>query len=508
MKRFSIALILLTTFQTLPADTAFLDSTLQAIRQKYDVVGQSVVVTRSGEIVFSGYSGQRDLSRRLPVDEKTTYRIASISKMVTATALMQLYEQGRFHLTDRVDDYLDFSLVNPRFPDQPITFEQLLAHTSSLRDGSNYSKFLSETYTNDPPPKLAELLVPGGRFYSSDMYATQSPDKRYFQYANINYGLIGTLVERLSGERFDRYCRDHVLQPLGISGSFNVCDLPDIDDLAVLYRKSGNRWIPQFDHYSGRPPTARDLSAYTIGDNGVIFAPQGGLRCSAEDLAKFMLAHRLSASNPGTPVLSDTTLQRMQESIWRYKGNNGNSMGGIFKAYALGNHTTRDLLPGETLIGHPGEAYGLISDLYFSADADYGIILITNGGQWGPGTSGWFNIEEEVFRACFAELPNLPSVSVETRATAPKPQSMHLQQNYPNPFNPSTTIEYALTTPQEVRLVVCDALGRTASILHQGRQAAGSHRVSLDAAGWSAGIYIARLETAEQAAAIKLLLMK
>ncbi|MDZ7400767.1 MAG: serine hydrolase [candidate division KSB1 bacterium] len=484
-----------------------LDSLLSMIATKYQLVGMSVAIVQDSGVVFSQGYGLRDIERNLPVNEQTKFRIASISKFITAMAVMQLYEQGLFKLEDDVSQYLGFELKNPAFRNQFITFKMLLSHTSSLRDGSGYDRFLSDTYGKNPPPALKQLLIPGGTYYTADMFdASRGPDQKYFQYANINFGILGTLVERISGERFDQYCKKHLFDPLGIAASFNVRDLPDINDLAVLYRKSGSSWVAQFDRYNGVSPPERDLSGYSIGENGVIFSPQGGLRISAIDLAKLMIVHLNGGSYHGMRLLADTTISRMHEVVWRYNGINGDSYYGIFKTYGLGNHTTTDLLPGQQLIGHPGEAYGLISDCYFSKLGKYGIIFITNGGQWGYGQySGWYNVEEDVFKTCFAQLPNLTSVT--SILSAPK-AGFQLEQNSPNPFNSATRIRFYLPNSSVVALNVYDVTGRLVAQLLDRFLPAGSHEISFDGAQLCSGVYFYQLRAGHFSAARKLILLR
>ena len=381
------------------ADEAQLNEKLRQIARRHEVVGMSVVVTDGRQVAFSFSHGHRDLERQLPIDKRTRYRIASISKMFTATALLRLYEQGRFKLEDQAGTYLGYPLINPNYAGQPITFRQLLAHTSSLRDGKGYSAFLRATSQN-PPPDLQQLLTPTGKYYTRDMFAAHSPASDYFCYANINYGVIATLIEKLTRQRFDQYCRRNILLPLKLGASFNIHQLPDIDDVAALYRRQNGQWIAQADNYQGHYPPPRDLSLYQPGSNGLLFAPQGGLRISADELACFLLFHQSGAS-PSSTLLQPETLALMHQSVWNYQGNNGNNYYGIFNSYALGNHTTRDLLSGENLTGHPGEAYGLISDMYFCRDGNYGIIFICNGGIWDKGSyCGWYDIEEKVFQVC------------------------------------------------------------------------------------------------------------
>ena len=104
-------------------------------------------------------------------------------------------------------------------------------------------------------PEIKEMMAPGGKWYTLDLYLNKKPGT-YFTYGNIYFGIIGTLIEALSRIRYDIYMRDHVLLPIGIKGSYNVLDIPDINTVAVLYRNSQ----PQSDNYGGIKPAQPDLS--------------------------------------------------------------------------------------------------------------------------------------------------------------------------------------------------------------------------------------------------------
>jgi CubicO group peptidase (beta-lactamase class C family) len=386
-----------------------LDGQLRRIMARYKVVGMSVAVVKGDALVYSGSYGTRDVARRLPVDGRTVYRIASISKSVTTTALLILCERGALRLEDDVNAYLGFSLRNPRFPEDPITFEKLLSHTSSLRDGTGYDAFLEANYNRVPPTALRSLLAPGGEFFTSDMFdASRPPSAGHFHYANVNFGVIGTLVERISGTRFDIFCRENIFRPLGLAASFNVQDLPDINDVAALYRKEKRRWTAQADHYGGVKPAPRQIGDYEIGTNGVIFGPQGGVRIGANDLARFMIMLKNGGQVGGVRILNSATVERMIAPAWTFDGSNGEDESGVFRAYGLGIQRTEVLLPGETLTGHSGNAYGLISGMYFTRSGGYGVVFITNGGVWGREDRGWLGIEKDVVKACVGRLADLP----------------------------------------------------------------------------------------------------
>jgi len=95
----------------------------------------------------------------------------------------------------------------------------------------------------------------------------------YFTYSNLNFGLCGTFVERLSGIRFDIYARENVLNKLGVEASFNVADLKNITQLATLYSGLNGTWVEEIDGYHGVKPAQRNLTGYNIGNNGLIYGP-------------------------------------------------------------------------------------------------------------------------------------------------------------------------------------------------------------------------------------------
>ena len=111
-----------------------------------------------------------------------------------------------------------------------------------------------------PPPNISEILVEGGDYFNNNMFLNQVPGQ-YFQYANINYGLIATLIEVISETRFDLYMKQLLFDPLDIDGSFNIQDLQNIENLAVLYRDA----IPQADNYNGIMPEPPEYNNYEIG---------------------------------------------------------------------------------------------------------------------------------------------------------------------------------------------------------------------------------------------------
>jgi CubicO group peptidase (beta-lactamase class C family) len=385
------------------------DSLLDQIRTENGIVGMAVEVSCSGEELASYYGGLRDIDVQLPVTEETVFRVASISKSFTAVGLMMAMDEANIALDSDISETMGYQIRNPLFPDVPITFRMLLSHTSSLQDGTGYNSFLSETYDTDNIPSISEVLLPGGTHFTDNMWRTETPGT-FFAYRNINYGLIATLIEKLSSLRFDIYMKQSLLDPLEIDGSYYVNDLPDIGNLSVLYRDGEAQW----DNFVGMYPPPFDLD-YTPGTNGLRFAPQGGLRCSAKDLKKFGEFLLNGGEYNDQQILSSTGVEEMLSEQWSFNGTNGDEYFGLFRNWGLGFHRAQGdlgfdkVFEDRLMIGHPGEAYGLISDLYIDPESELVLVFISNG--YYPGNSYlfaqnsiYYAPEEETFEAIEAQL--------------------------------------------------------------------------------------------------------
>ncbi len=369
-----------------------------------ELASLSVLAIRDGRVAYEGQFGRRFISAGglpdKPVDANTLFRIASISKMMTTIGLMRLVEAGKVDLDADVSGYLGFSLRNPHFPDQPIVLRHLLTHTSSLRDEAGYSWGLDTA--------LKDVLVPGSRLFGEGrMWAANAGPGAYFTYCNLGWGVIGTIMERVGGERFDRLMRRLLVEPLGLHAGYNPSELPagDVANIAALYRKrtvdtevwdANGPWIAQVDDYSKTLPAApAGIERYVIGANATPFSPTGGLRISARDMGTVMRMLMNGGLHEGKRILQQASLDRMFSRQWTYdgKGGNGDSLDGLFNAWGLGNEqfpddpATRTRLVeggGFAAVGHLGDAYGLMS--VFAADLKHrnGMVALVGGTSTDP----------------------------------------------------------------------------------------------------------------------------
>ena len=441
----NIVAFLFVLFVALSSRGQSFQESMQTIMSDNDILGVSVVTLCGGEVDQSFYGGLARVNGSVAVNSNTKYRIASVSKLVTAIGLMKLYDQGLFQLDDDVSDALGFSFRNPNFPNLPITYRMLLSHTSSLQEGELYGDFLSATYSNQGVGySLQDYTQVGGQFYDISSWSVNSPGT-YFQYSNANYGVIGTLIEKHSNQRFDVYMRSEVLEPLNITGSFNIHDLEDFENLATLYRFQGGQWVAQADNFQGIAPSPEDFLGYQIGDNGFLFAPQGGLRCSAEELSFIMKMLMQQGVFNGQIFLQPSTVEQMKTPAWTYNGSNGDNYFGLFRSWGLGIHIITNtvendvIYPGVSMKGHAGEAYGLVSDFYFNEESGHGIIIIINGRQGGyvlGDFSSFYKVEEEIFQAA-------KEFSYDTCVNSNKNLSSRSIKVYPNPAFDVIRLEFA-----------------------------------------------------------------
>ena len=328
-------------------------------------------------------------------------RVASISKVAVALGVMRLVEQKKLNLDADVSDYLGWTLRNPAFPDRRITLRLLMSHRSSLTDGG-------ELY-----------LVPFGDRLQNNLSESRVWDSthapgRYFRYANINFPVIATIIERVTGERFDQAIHRLVFAPLSIDACFNwtMCSPQKIARAVVLYGEDGR--IRRDDLKGVMPPCPVftkaegdcDLTTYQPGDNGAIFSPQGGLRISMTDLAR--LGQVLMRRDAG--FLKPASYAALEKIVWRYDGRNGDSEGGFFCAFGLSVQTVRKgkagcsndaFGDGHTRVGHAGEAYGLRAGLWIDRKRKEGVaFFVTAVPDAEPkGPSGFYRVEEAILQS-------------------------------------------------------------------------------------------------------------
>lgn len=335
-----------------------------------------VAFTRAGEVAaFAVGYADPATGRRLSPDDPV--RIASVSKLVVAIGVMKLVEAGKLDLDADVSRYLGWQLRNPAFPDRPITLRQLMSHTSSLGEhDDNYviplGTTLRQVVENDPLT-WDRAHAPG----------------TWFHYVNLNFGVVGTIVERVTGERFDRWIHAAVLAPMTLDACFNwpTCSDAAIARAVVLTR--GGK--PAKDDLGGKQPDCPvsapdgapcDLAAYRPGDNGALFSPQGGLRISMRGLARVGRMLLNGGEIDGVRILSPKSVALLATPVFDAAARLGGDAQRLYCRYGLATQILGSGSPacadnplgdGVPWIGHAGEAYALRSGLWFDPKSGRGV---------------------------------------------------------------------------------------------------------------------------------------
>jgi CubicO group peptidase (beta-lactamase class C family) len=360
LQTIGISFLLFWTPVLVSAQRVKVDSMLRAILQESPAVGMSVAVVKKNRIVYTHSVGFKNIERGIPLTDDCLFRIASISKSFSATSIMQLYEQGKLSLDQDVSELIGFPLRNPAFPNKVITLRLMMQHLSSINDSQGYFSLDSIN-----PAKSAQW---------ARCYSKYEPGTHY-DYCNLNYNMIGAIIERVSGERFDQYVLNHILTPLQIYGGYNLDEL-DTARLASIYeyRTDSARFVLSPGAYASR---TKEVAQYVMGYSTPIFSPTGGMKISATDLATYMLMHSRLGKAKGMRILKTSSAQIMQTPA------NG-SLG-----YGFAIETEDNIIPGEIMRGHTGSAYGLYSAMFFNPKKKYGIVVISNGCH--PGYTNGLN---------------------------------------------------------------------------------------------------------------------
>lgn len=255
-------------------------------RQKIPAL--STLVFQDDQIKYQSTLGQSNKEQDVALADDHLFLLASISKTITATALLQLYDQGLFDLDDAINDYLPFE-VNVPNQSTPITFRMLLTHTSGINDGEALD---DQYYENEDSPVtlryfLENYLVPGGEFYNAAQNFHNFQPGTQHEYSNEGSALIGLLVEEISKQDFRVYCHEHIFAPLNMTNSF--WRLVEINQPIVTLYES-----------------AEAVTPYTFTDY-----PNGGLRSNAADLYKFLQMLMNQGQVGTTQILKGTTVIEM-----------------------------------------------------------------------------------------------------------------------------------------------------------------------------------------------------
>ncbi len=292
-----ILLSLLLMTACAPSREELTSQAINEVMNEFQAVGISAAVVKNGKIVYNESFGYKDLEAKTPLTNEDVMRIASISKSFTATSLLQLVDKGILSLDDDVSDLIGFKIRNPHHPDIPITLKMVLSHTASIRDKEDYF-----TLDHLNPAIYGDCV---------ESYFEYKPGEGY-NYSNMGLNLAGTILEKVSGVRFDDYVRENVIHKLGLYGGHNIDSL-DANKFALLYNFRDGAYVESKGAYKSR---SEEMPSYVFGYSSPIFSPTGGVKISAHDLAIYMMMHMNYGEYNGIRIISEESSKIMQTPVW------------------------------------------------------------------------------------------------------------------------------------------------------------------------------------------------
>ncbi|MDD4150349.1 MAG: serine hydrolase [Bacteroidales bacterium] len=338
-----------------PNPSSTIDAEVANIMNTQHLPGVSTLIVKGGEIVWIESYGYANTDLATPFTDTTSLMIASISKVFTGIALMQLYENGSIGLDDDINDYLPFDINIPDYESYPITFRMLLTHTSSIKDGDAMDNYYN--LNGDPTISLADcieryFMLTGSDYSSTDNFLNNQPGT-IFEYSNMATALDGYLVELISGMSFSQYCNDNIFNPLCMDNThWYLSEYQNMNMLANPHDYYSSQYEP-IDHY------------------GFADYPDGMLHANVTDLANFMITILQDGIFHSNTLLSASTLNDMftlqvptidpTQGLQFYKETFNVSSGSI------------------SLWGHSGGEYGVSTEMYFDQNNDMGIAVLANG---------------------------------------------------------------------------------------------------------------------------------
>ncbi|MEO5578493.1 MAG: serine hydrolase domain-containing protein, partial [Sphingomicrobium sp.] len=348
---------------------AWLDGFMPYALKAGAIPGAVVVVVKDGKPLTMRGFGYSDLKAAKPVDPNSTlFRPGSVSKLVTWTAVMQQVQAGKLDLDKDVNTYLDFKI--PPKDGKPITLRNLMTHTAGFEETAKY--LISFDKAPAPLGKVLSRRVPDRIYGPGEIPA----------YSNYGASLAGYIVERVSGEEFNQYVKNHIFAPLGMNRS--TFDQPLPANLSPLMSKG-------YEYGSDTP------GRYEI----VPLAPAGSLASTGADMGQFMIAHLAN----GGPLLDPATAKQMHAP--------GNRLFSALPPMALGFY--REDRNGLNIIGHAGDLIYFHSDLHLYLDKNVGLYMSVNsGGKAGAAHP----LREQLFHEFTDRYFPAPAQNLPTTKTA------------------------------------------------------------------------------------------
>ena len=336
-------------------DNPELDEKVGAIFKSHKTVGATLVVAKDGQILYQRNYGHAYLVKKEPVDEDTYFRIASVTKMISAIGVMQLVEKGLLDLDTDISQYLGYDVRNPYYPKSRLTLRCLMTHTSSLSVGGGYSRI------RNPLRKLISTdKKQTGNFHKEE------PGTVY-RYSNFGAGIMGSLIEIASNQNINDYMEENVFKPLGIDAAYHATLVDTPDKVTYIYNRGGTRLI------TGRKASLQDDWDPSVNPEMHFRITVGSLWINGQDLCRLGMLLLNGGELNGVRILKEETVQEMMSS------QKGKGCVTIDSPYGLCINRIDNLLEDRMIYGHQGMSGDIVANLYFDPESSLVFAMMTNG---------------------------------------------------------------------------------------------------------------------------------
>lgn len=337
-----------------------LDKVVDSEFNRLQMPGLACLAVKGDSIVYLGFRGSANRVKKIPFTNSTRMVIASTSKTVTLTALMQLYEKGLVNLDADINLYLPFQVRNPQFSETPITVRMLLTHTSSISDaGYMPSLYYLFDYVDYPETLMSfeqNYLTTSGKNYTINNFSKNKPGS-VSDYSNVGAALIACLVEQVTKISFNEYCKINIFEPLGMKSTTWFFSETPQNEVAIPYADN-NIFDPSKPFFTY--PTY----------------PDGHLITTIDDLSKFMRAYIMNGKHNGFQMLNSQTVDTI---LHKNKSMVAGNQGLIFYE--------QEIKPFKVW-GHNGGDPGVSTEMYFDREKRVGYIMFNNRTEAYSATLG------------------------------------------------------------------------------------------------------------------------
>lgn len=314
---------------------------INLILKNNDVPGAAITIIKNNEVVYTGGMGLADCDKHTPCTNKTIFRAASIAKSFISLGVLKLVSEGKLNLTDKLSTIApEINFQNQWEKTNPVLIIHLLEHMTGFEDWQS-----DEQFSNEPNIPISIAIQKNNRSKKS-----RWKPGRFYCYSNVNYGILGFIIEKITGQKFDDYLSNEILKPLKMDNSSFKLSQEIKDKLATGYNYNCNEIVP-FNYGFLRPSMC--------------------LTTSAEDLGKFIHFLINDGRIDGKQIIDSSVISKLKqtESVTFFKKGIFDNFGKGVKEYHYKNFK---------IYGHQGDWDGFKSSYSFSNTKQFGWALLFN----------------------------------------------------------------------------------------------------------------------------------